>query len=176
MVEVDGFVHLIFSYRQTKELPFVSFRDIVRRQGIKEFIELDKEAINLGKGRAKSYIRLDLAIRIAIDLSPDFAKEVIDVFLNQKLAHLRDEGGNEFMKLNDALTLYAESILGKQAHKGHYITIAKLLKKKLKVENWNYAEPYKHAERVRIETALVDMLKLGLVRDWEHLKEIIDKI
>jgi len=176
LIEAHPFVGLLNRFREESGLQPIHYRDILKRQSIQEFISLDNEMLKVGKGRAKTYFHLELALRIAIELSPQFAKEVIETFINKKLTHLRDLGGDKYIELNDAVTAYAESILGKPAHKGHYITIAKLIKKRLGVEDWNTAKPEQHAERMRIEQTIVSMLKTGVVRDWEHLKELVDKI
>ena len=178
MVELESFVTLLNNYRISSGLSAIPNNVILGRAAIKEFLnEIGRDNnIKIGRGRSKSYVSLKVAIRIAIDLSPKFADEVIETFINKKLTHLRDLGGDKYIELNDALTAYAESILGKQAHKGHYITIAKLIKKRLKVEDWNIAKPGQHAERMRIEQTIVSMLKAGVVKDWNNLKELVDKV
>jgi len=178
MVELESFVTVLNNYRVSSGLAAIPNNVVLGRASIKEYLnEIGRDTnVKIGRGRAKSYISLKVAIRIAIDLSPKFADEVIETFINKKLTHLRDLGGDKYIELNDAVTAYAESILGKPAHKGHYITIAKLIKERLGVEDWNTAKPEQHAERMRIEQTIVSMLKTGVVRDWEHLKELVDKI
>ena len=175
MLELEGFVNLLNKYRIEEDLKTIPQNTLLQRTTIKEFISsIGSDSVQIGKGRAKSFIHLKVAIRLAIDLSPSFASEVIDIFIDKKLAHLRDFGGDNFIEMNDALTLYAEGILGKEAHKGHFITIAKLLKERLKVDSWNKATPFQLSERARIEQILTSMLRTGVVRDWEHLKELCE--
>jgi hypothetical protein len=176
MIDAHSFVRLLNKYREENGMQSVHYRDILKRQSIQEFIALDDYMIKIGKGRAKTYFHLELAIRVAIELSPHFAKEVIETFINKRLTDLRDLGGDKYIELNDALTMYAETVLGKQAHKGHFINLAKLIKKRLEVDDWNSATPEQNAERMRIEQTIVSMLKTGVVKDWNHLKELITKV
>jgi len=182
MIELDGFIELVNKYRLKSGLKQIHFRDLMKRDSIQEFITLlgDKCYIPR-KGRAKGYLSLELAIRIAIDMSPHFAKEVIQIFIEHKILHLRDISGDNYIELNAMLALKAEEVLGKPAHKGHYINIAKKIKERVskelgEVDNWNVATSAQLAERTRIEEALTTMLKAGVVHDWDHLKELVDKV
>jgi len=173
MLELESFVSLINKYRIDSGMDAIPQRSILNRMSIKEYIShIGKDALTIGRGRGKSYINLKLALRMAIEMSPQMADEIIETFINKKLTHLRDLGGDNFIELNDAITLYAESVLGKPAHKGHFINVAKIIKKRLGVENWNEADSFQNSERMRIEQTLVSMLRTGVVKDWGHLKEL----
>ena len=63
-------------------------------------------------------------------------------------------------------------------NKGVFIQVAKHLKAKLKPESddWNMATHAQLEALAKIEKSLVQMLELGVVRDYAHLKALIDEI
>ena len=110
-------------------------------------------------------------------LSPRFHLEVIDAFINNKILEWRDVSGDEFKALNIAIDNYLPGRDGK-SNKGIYINTAKMLLGKVNpsITTWNDATADELRERAVIENKLVTTLHLGLIRDWEHMKEIIEKI
>ncbi len=58
---------------------------------------------------------------------------------------------------------------------GIYINTAKLLKAKILSDNdnWNSATPAQLTKRAKFEEKLIGSLEMNLVRDWNHLKELI---
>lgn len=154
----------------------------LRLQSTQEFIETVTDKIgrpslvtSRGRGqrmKAHLYIMLDAAAF----LSPAFKLEVYEVFVQQRLCELRDEGGNLFVEVNAALKTAATAVLGKPAHQGHYITLAKIIKQRCGVDDWNLADGQAHAKRSRIEDRLASALDFDLVRDWDHLKELAERV
>lgn len=148
----------------------------------KDFIELVSQKINRsaiktkrGKGGgiwAHLYILLDAAAY----LSPELKYEIYDKFVQGKLLEWRDRSGDDFIDLNATIALNAESVLGKPAHLGHYITLSNIIKKRCGVENWNLADKEQLVKRAQIEEFLAKALKAGVVRDWDHLKELAEKV
>lgn len=129
-----------------------------------------------GKGGgtwAHLYILLDAAAR----LDPEFKHQMYKTFVTHKLLQWRDDSGDEFINLNIAIDAYLPGREGKE-NTGIYINAAKLLKAKLAPEenDWNKASYPKLELRTNIERKLVDFLKMGVVRDWEHLKELIERV
>lgn len=132
--------------------------------------------VGTGK-KARVMANIFLIIYAAEYLSPDFHVEVIDTFINSKLLSWRDESGDHFKGLNEEIKNSAENLLGKPAHQGHFITIAKIVNSRVgdKID-WNTATAEQLKERDRIETGLCTVIKLGLVKDWEHLKQIAAEV
>jgi hypothetical protein len=127
-----------------------------------------------GKGKNSRVVaNIFLIIYAAEYLSPDFHVEVIDTFINSKLLSWHDDSGDNFKALNEEIKTAATGFLGKPAHSGHFITIAKIINSRIGCEvDWNTANSEQLKERDRIETGLATVIKLGLVKDWEHLKQI----
>ena len=120
---------------------------------------------------------LQMMIFAAEYLSPRFHLEVIDAFINNKILEWRDVSGDEFKALNIAIDNYLPGRDGK-SNKGIYINTAKMLLEKVNpsIRTWNDASADELRERATIENKLVTTLQLGLIKDWEHMKEIIEKI
>lgn len=154
-------------------------------QATDEFIktvssEINEPAIRTKRGKGGStsahlYILLDAAAH----LSPKLKLEMYKIFVEGKLLQWRDMSGDKFIDLNLRLSLTADDVLGKPSHHGHYTTLAKIIKSRILPEGhagWNYTSHDALSERTRIETFLSEALKNGLVRDWEHLKELAGKV
>jgi len=181
-----GDLNILFAmgnmYRVEEGLQPLSLNGWIKRQDVQDYIKYLKnngveEPIKRTRGKgATTLAHLKVLLDAAIALSPKLKDEVYETFINNKMLFYRDNSGDNYLNMIDALTLYAEGILGKQAHKGHYITIANIIKKRLGVNDWNTATAEQLRERDRIEQTIVSMLKTGVVRDWEHLKELVDKI
>jgi hypothetical protein len=150
--------------------------------GVKEFIErvgieigepaLRTKAGKSGGIKAHLYILLDAAAYLSADLKLEMYKK----FVEGKLLEWRDRSGDNFIELNASLALNAIDVLGKDAHKGHFITLAKSIKNRCEVEDWNLATPQQLRLRTHIEESLSTMLKVGVVKDWEHLKKLSENV
>ena len=159
----------------------------VQSKATQDFIAECMEAQNLpydavickaGRGKAsRTEASLHLMIYAAQYLSVKFHYQVIDTFIKGKLLDWRDDSGDQFIALNAAIDAYLPGRHGKD-NKGVFIQTAVLLKAKLKPDggSWNTASHQQLEARAKTERSLVQLLQLGVVRDWEHLKELIDKI
>jgi hypothetical protein len=121
-----------------------------------------------------------IAIFVAEQMSPEFRVSVIKTFLEGKLLEFREMGGTEFKNLNAAIDLYLPGRDGKD-NKGVYIQIAMRLRARLLgpdagSEAWATANVGQTHARYSAEAYLVRALGDGLVRDYEHLKELVTKI
>ena len=148
--------------------------EIVSAQGIQ------RETVVRTTGRGKSSrteANLHLLIYAAQYLSTKFHYQVIDTFINNKILQWRDDSGDQFIALNIAIDAYLPDRQGKD-NKGVFIQVAKRLKTKLLSEdgNWNDATFEQLEARAKMEKSLVQFLQLGMVRDYEHLKEVIAKL
>lgn len=145
-------------------------------------ITIDEVIVKKGKGKnASTFCSIHFAIYAAEYLSCQFHYEVIDMFIKGDIFKLRDKGGDEFKMLNFAIDQYLPGREGKDSNKGIYINLAKKIRERIlgkgsKAEDWNKATPEHLQERYDYESSLSQLLRLGVVRDYEHLKELIDKL
>ena len=181
LVHMGDLFHLGNVYRHRDGLPNLPFNAWANRVDVKEYASYLESQGQTGFVRKRgrnggTWANLKLAIDAAMALSVTFKDEVISTFLSGKILPLRDESGDLFKDMNAALEMAAESVLGKPAHKGHYIQLAKIIKDRIGVENWNTCGPEALALRSEIEERLAIMLRAGVVRDWDHLKELAGKV
>lgn len=136
-------------------------------------------AINkTGRGKsAKTYACLELMIYAAEYLSTDFHVEVIRSFIRGKILEYRDESGDNFKAMNIAIDNHLPGREGKD-NKGLRIQVAKTIKEKINpsLTSWNFASADELRYRASIEDKLTSLLDLGVVKDWEHMKELICKL
>lgn len=158
--------------------------NFLHSQSTKDFIEVcERKTGNpcieiTGRGKnGRTWASIHMMIYAAEYLSTEFHFEVIDAFINNKILEWRDVSGDEFKALNIAIDNYLPGRDGK-SNKGIYINTAKMLLGKVNpsITTWNDATADELRERAVIENKLVTTLHLGLIRDWEHMKEIIEKI
>lgn len=176
------------SFRAAEGKAPVMMASWIQRQDVTEYIDyltaqLGTPAIERRKGKnGGTYAHLKIMIDAAASLSPQFKDEIYNTFITMNLAGIRDESGEAFKDLNEAFRTVADTVLGKPAHKGHYIQIAKHIRSCVEKKSgaalvdWNCASPYQLQTRARVEDNLATMLRLGVVRDWEHLKDLIEKV
>ena len=152
---------------------------------VKEYIALVSErteapaltATRGRKGTTQAHLRVLLDAAMYLDAS--FKDEVISAFVDSQILRWRDLSGDAFLDVNAALALHAGAMLGKAAHQGHYIQLAKKIRAKLLPADhlgWNYATAEQLHRRTEVEQTLVKLMQLGVVRDWDHLLELIGKI
>ena len=183
--------------------PHMTVQQLLKYQSLKDFVNAIQAEIEEGhynyyeikgnliqvKSRGKSkgtYAFLPIALKIASLMSPEFEAVIYRVFIEGQLLKLRDDGGNNFKKLNKAIDLYLPKREEKNGNRGCYINTAKLLRKKIFPEKkqwdntniWNTDEAsgQHHDLRREYENQLCAFLKMGFIQDWEHLKEIIEKL
>lgn len=129
-----------------------------------------------GKGGgtwAHLYILLDAAAR----LDPQFKHQMYKTFVEGKILQWREDGGDEFINLNIAIDAYLPEREGKD-NTGIFIQVAKQLKAKIlsPEDTWNTASFPQLEKRAKLEKELCNYLRLGMIRNYEHLKEVIEKI
>ena len=167
----------------------------VNSASTKEFISIiceeqachpDSVITKTGRGKSsRTEANLHLLIYAAEYLSTRFHYQVIDTFITGKLLQLRDDGGDEFGVLNQAIDRYLPGREGKASNQGCYINIAKVIRRRCDAApvratdpTWNQESADKHAQAMRYEMQhkLVSLLELGVVRDWEHLKDLAERV
>ena len=193
MVEMKSFVARGNSIRLSKGKDVYNAAKYLNGDDMNEFIDA---LIRKYGGTRDAYIRVDgkgpkartiadirIAVKLAMKMDSDFELEVIDSFIG--LADWRLKGGDEFKLLNQAIDRYLPGREGKASNQGCYINIAKVIRRRCDATpiratdtTWNQESADKHAQSMRYEMQhkLVNLLELGLVRDWEHLKELVERV
>ena len=176
--------------RRNKDL--MAFAEAVQRQiesGHYQYFDTPDELIfATGKGAgATTKAFLPVAIKIAALLDTDFEAEVYRVFIEEKILHYRDESGEEFKALNLIIDAHLPGREDKD-NRGVYITVATQIRDKIfpgviwdtatngNIWNSEYAPAEALRRRAKIESELVSTLRLGLIQNFDHLKEVITKL
>jgi hypothetical protein len=132
----------------------------------------------------KHYGHVSVAVLLAEQISPAFHAKVHKTFIDGKILEYRLMAGDEYKNLNNAIAQYLPSPSGDNT--GRVINAAKMIRAKCNITNspdkeistWNQFVADSVAQRMRydLEAKLVSFISLGLIRDWEHLKDVIDKL
>lgn len=124
-----------------------------------------------------TWVHLYLLLDAAAWLDADFKLELYDTFINNKILQWREDGGDEFINLNIAIDAYLPE-RGDKDNTGIFIQVAKQLKAKILSpdDTWNTASFPQLEKRAKLEKDLCNYLRLGMIRNYEHLKEVISKI
>lgn len=185
MGDLNEFFAIGNSFRQQAGVPIMRVASWLESNAVKEYIAIVSEDIGrpamVSKAGRGGYVKAHLRVLIdaAMYLDPRFKDMVIKTFVTNRLLQVRDDSGNGFIDLNASVALNAEAVFGKAAHQGHYIQLSKILRDRILPDGhpgWNHATPKQLNERTRIEEAVSNALRMGFVRDWEHLKEVAQKI
>jgi hypothetical protein len=126
-------------------------------------------------------VHVSVALLAAEQISPMFHATVHKTFIEGKLLEFRDQGGTEFKNLNAAIDLYLPGREGKKSNSGVYIQIATLIRNRLLgadavAGDWDKATVTQIHSRYDFEKRLVDFLSLGMVKDFDHLKQLVTKL
>lgn len=158
--------------------------------GVKEYVSAAALEWNLpedsfvrkeGKGKyTKTYVHISIAILAAEQMSPKFHAFIHKTFIEGRLLEFRALGATEFTKLNLSIDQYLPEREGKD-NKGVFIQSAKRIREKIlgdkaKTSDWNSASVEQTGSRFDIENKICEYLKMGFVKNYDHLKELIDKI
>lgn len=169
--------------------PALQMNAFLNSKGLQEYISAAAEEWNLpqesfitkeGRGRTtRTYVHVSLALLAAESMSPRFHAHMHRVFIEGKLLEFRERGGTEFKNLNVSIDQYLPGREGKD-NKGVFIHVAKAIRLRVlgtdDAAGWNTASVAQTHERYEVENKLCDLLRLGLVRDYDHLKELVSKL
>jgi hypothetical protein len=124
-----------------------------------------------------TWAHLYILLAAAMDLDSKLRLEMIKLFIENKLLEWRDSSGDNFKSLNLAIDAYLPDRDGKD-NKGVYIQIALAIKHKILPDGdtWNTATPAQLEKRTLIEQHLITILRIGLIRDYAHMKEVVAKL
>lgn len=125
--------------------------------------------------QTRTEAHLLLLLYVAQVVSPRFHYEFNKRVVMENLCRWRDESGNEFIALNSAIDLHCSS---DGSNIGRYINAAKIISKRINPDggSWNTASADQLRERARIEAGAVQLLRLGVVKNWEHLKDLLERV
>ena len=155
----------------------------LEKEGMVETITKTSQLFQTKRGRyGGTWAHLYVLIDAAAYLDPDFKVQVYKTFIEGRLLQRRDEGGENFKAINIAIDAFLPGRDGKD-NKWLFINLANLIADKFGlpsaetgVNRWNGATLYQTEARSKIEETLTIMLRAGLVRDWEHLKELVEML
>lgn len=178
------------SYRLSNNKAALQINSFLKSKGLDEYLEAAADEWNIpkdefiktvGKGKnTRRMVHLSVALLAAEQLSPRFHAFIHKTFIEGKILEFRDRGATEFAKLNASIDQYLPDRDGKN-NIGVFITAAKLIRFKIlgegaKTEDWNAATVEQTHKRFEIENKMSDMLRLGVVTNFDHLKQLIAKM
>ena len=150
----------------------------------KEFIEICEKASGnpcyevTGRGNKKqTWASIHLMIYTAEFLDANFHYEVIDAFVKGEILKRRDEGGDMFKELNNAINTLMPDRIGKN-NRHMFINTAKKISARIAPENgdWNLATAADLKDRIDIESRLTTAIKMGWIKTKEDLWDAIERI
>jgi hypothetical protein len=189
MVSLNDLLAAGNEWRRIEGFPVKRLIDIVDTNGFKAFKtsvckktgKEESDVYKAVKGRnGRTMAHMLIALYVAEQMSSDFHVEALSVFMESKLLEFREYGSTEFKNMNSAIDMYLPGRGGKD-NKGVYITVAKLLRTKLlgadsQAGDWDKASVSQTHARYEAEKTLVNILRMGAVRDFDHLKELIGRL
>lgn len=176
--------------RMSQGKPALQMNAFLASKGLAEYLEAASDEWNLpqdyfitreGRGKTtKTFVHVSIALLAAESMSPRFHAHVHKTFIEGKILEFRDLGGTEFKRLNASIDQYLPDRIGKD-NKGVYIQLAKLVRARIlgheaKTADWNSATVDQIHLRYDWESKICDMLRLGVIRDYKHMKEVISKL
>ena len=188
MVNLNQLANAGNAWRLSKGLAIYQLGAFLSSAGLQEYITaaagvwgLEPEAFlrKAGKGKtSRTMGHISVALLLGEQMSPVLHATIHKVFIEGKLLEFREYGSTEFKNVNIELDKCMVAWEGRHAHKGHFVQMATLLRKRLlnDGQDWNTASVAQTHRRWEAEQTLVKLLQLGVVRDWEHLKELIEKV
>jgi hypothetical protein len=137
---------------------------------VKSELIVTKRGRYTGGTWAHLYILLDAAAW----MDADFKVKMFDILVEGKLLEWRDDSGDSFKAMNILL----DATVVKTPEPRNYIALAMAIKNNVKPTGggWNTANHTELKRRTDIEDRLMTVMKLGLVRDFDHLLEIVRKL
>lgn len=186
MVSLNDMERAGNAWRLSNGMPAYQLGAFLASKTLKEYLDAAAEVWEkpvesflkkAGKGKtSRTMGHISIAVLLAEQMSPRFHAQVHKTFIEGKILEFREMGGTEFVNLNIAIDEYLPGREGKD-NKGIYIQVATRLRNKIlgtDEPKWGDANADKTHKRFEHETTLCKLLKLGLVRDYEHLKQLID--
>ena len=170
--------------------PALQMNAFLQSKGLIDYVNAAAEEWNLpvdafivheGRGsKTRTFVHASVALLAAESMSPRFHAHVHRVFIEGELLEFRERGGTEFKSLNVAIDNYLPERENKD-NRGVFINVAKVFRARIlgvdaKTEDWNHASIEQTHLRYELEDKLCDMLRLGVVQNYEHLKTLINRM
>lgn len=188
MVNLNQLFLLGNKYRAEVGLPAFQIAAFLRAKGTMEYIAAAKEEWNLQdqdlivrptNGTGCTMVHISIAVLAAASMNVKLHAKLHRRLIESETARFVSTGGTEFKNLNASIDQYLPGRDGRD-NKGVFIQIAKALRTRVlgtdDADGWNAASVAQTHERYEVENKLCDLLRLGLVRDYDHLKELVSKI
>jgi KilA-N domain len=131
------------------------------------------------QGQRRTMAHIALAIYAAEALSPEFHARMHKELIEGRLMQFRVSGGTEFVKLNAMIDEYLPGREDKTSNMGIYVQVAKAIRNKVTgvvdpdSNVWNEANALEQEKRTKLEEFLCNSLRMSIVRDYDHLKDLI---
>ncbi len=173
------------SLRLQENKKIASLNKFLENESTKEYIKASSDVwgfdpckayIIKGKGRTSgTYAHLSLLIYAAEYLSTKFHAMVIKEFITNRILEYRDESGDLYKLVNVSIDNYL-NVKGDKTQS--YIDAAYAIKCKIKPDgnSWNTATSSQLRQRLEIESKLYDMMRLGMIRNVDHLLEVVNHL
>jgi hypothetical protein len=171
-----------YKNEESDQILNTSIRRIIKDSRLTESISKKSSLFVTKRGKGGgTWAHLYILLDAATFLDPDFKYQVYKTFVEGKLLQHRDESGDRYRPFNMAIDQLPDRA-GKD-NKWLYVHAANALASRLGlptkekgVNRWNEADAHQLSARADAEKMLTSMVQFGVVRDWEHLKELIDKV
>lgn len=194
MVSLTGLVQAGNHWRAENKLKPYQLAQFMSSAYLKSYIKAAANEWNIpedsflkvsGRGQlAQTYGHISIAVLLAEKISPAFHARVHHIFIEGQLLQNRLYGGEEFKRVNNAIDTYLPSQSGDNT--GRYIQIAKAVRSKCEItksendeiETWNQesANQVAQLKRVKLLEFIAGIIEVGAVKDWDQLKEVVEKL
>jgi len=152
-------------------------------QLVKQFPTLIK-SVRGGKVENRGYyFDLYLLLKIASMLDKQLEVQIYEVFIEGRILELRDDGGEAFKRLNEAIDTLPDRQphLKPKGNKGCYIQVSKMIRDKLDIlstKGYNEEEHDRkvHEKREEYINKLISFIEIGFITSYPQLKETIKKL
>lgn len=189
-VNLTAFVEGLNKMLEAEGKPACQMASVLRSKGFQDYLQAASEEWNLPKtdllsrgvkNKSATIAHLSVALYVAEQSSPRIKVQAHKFLVDSEVEKYQATGGTEFKTLNANIEAYLPGREHKSSNKGVFIQIAKRLREKIlgpdaTTESWNHADVDQTHKRYEWENKLSDMLRLGVVKDFNHLKELIDKL
>lgn len=165
--KADKNMHQFLKNASTRE-----FIDVLSDKYKTECVQIIGES-----SKAQTYVPIEVIFFAGKKVSTEFNFKVIDEFINKKIIELSDVSGYEFDALNSIIDTHLTN-MGKKTKNEIHTDVSRMLLKKVNpdIQSWNDASADELRERANVENGLVTALRMGFIKNWEHMKEVIEKL
>lgn len=135
-------------------------------------LDIPKNLTVLKSKRGKyggTWAHLNIMIRVAIEMSPEFADQVINTFIEGKLIKYRDVGGITFKALTSAYQGWYIRKHKEEATPEKYKEVARYVKTTVGVHDWNKATEDQDEFRIRMHEMMYYIYNHDLTKKEANL-------